>query len=135
MSLVVVDPSAALAWLLKSQATAASNRFLVEIDAEMIAPAIFSWEVGNVLLKMLLKGKISDATYKEALGLFAQLSVRLAEPHHPEDIEYLARRERLSLFDGAYLAYALVEGAALASRDGDLLSAAHRNSLLVWDLR
>jgi predicted nucleic acid-binding protein len=47
----------------------------------------------------------------------------------------LARPERLSLFDAAYLDLALREGVAIASRDSPLIEAAGRRGLEVNDLR
>lgn len=51
MTTVVLDASAALAWLLPSQMTVSANRLLEQADDhDFIAPDVFTWEVANVLM-------------------------------------------------------------------------------------
>ena len=52
MKTLVVDASAAASWLLASQSTAPARRLLAALDDyELIAPDVFQWEIGNLLVR------------------------------------------------------------------------------------
>lgn len=135
MTQVVVDASAALSWILASQATSASRRFIIEREGRRLsAPFVFGWEVNNTLLGSLRRGRLSTAAYEEACEVLRRHDVRLGSPFHAAQMSALAQEEHLSLFDAAYLDHALQAGAELASRDRELLSAAVRRGVFVHDL-
>lgn len=135
VSAVVIDASAVLAWLLPTQASEAGDRFLLEPPGKFIAPAVMAWEVGNVLLNLRHRGRLAAEDYAEAMRFIEAFEIAVAPPHPPEWVEALAVRETLSLFDACYLAQAEVEEAGLASRDRELLTAAQRRGVSVWDLQ
>lgn len=136
MTTIVIDASAALAWVLVSQATPASRVFLSEAgDHVLVAPFIFGWEVKNVLLGALRTGRLSLETYEEAIDTLEEMDIRSGETFSEQHVELLAMSERLSLFDAAYLDMALETGAGLASRDRALLVACTRMGVPVFDLR
>lgn len=137
MTSVVLDASAALAWMLKSQATPAAAAFLEGGDDWTFeVPPIFAWEVLNVLLTLERRGSLSKAAYEQALAIYGRLDLRTSAPIIGMDnLAALARRTRLSLFDAAYLALALDQGWALASRDEALLAVAAEVGLECFDLR
>ncbi|MGR4866243.1 type II toxin-antitoxin system VapC family toxin [Caulobacter sp. LARHSG274] len=137
MRSVVLDASAALAWLLPSQATDAAAALLGEGDAMIFeAPAIFEWEVYNVLVGMVRRGLLTDEQYGKALADYRRLDVQLHAPAVGiEELALLARTVRLSLFDVSYFALALDRGTPLASRDEALLAAAGQAGIECFDLR
>ena len=137
MKPVVIDASAALAWMLKSQSTNAAMTFLVDRDAMIFeAPAVFEWEVRNVLLSLDRRGALTARDYDEALAIHDDLDVRLnAQGFALHELATLAREARLSLFDASYLALALDRGWALASRDEALLTTAMLAGVECFDLR
>ena len=136
MRSVVLDASAALAWLLPSQATESASAFLGQGDAMFFeAPAIFEWEVYNVLVGMVRRGLLADEEYQKALADYHRLDVRLHASARMEDLASLSRTLRLSLFDTAYFALALDQDWALASRDEALLTAATVSGVQCFDLR
>jgi len=134
---VVVDASAALAWILPSQATKASGLMLDQADGlRFESPAIFDWEVRNVLLKVERRRAFPSKAYDEALLFHASLKVQLHAPSiGMEELGALARANGLSLFDAAYLALALDHDWPLASRDEALLKAAADAGIECFDLR
>ena len=134
MSLLVVDASAALAWLLPSQATERSSAFIVHLpDFDLIAPAIFEWEVLNIL--NLYRGRrMSEQGYGGALEALAAANIEVAPAQSPQRLSAFAVAEGLSLFDAAYLDLAKARGAELVSRDEALLTAGMRHHLPVHDL-
>lgn len=137
MRSVVVDASAALAWVLPSQATPAAGAMLDQANSlHFEAPAIFDWEVRNVLLKVERRGAIPPEEHDEALLFYAALNVQLHAPAiDMDELGALARANRLSLFDAAYLALAVEHGWPLASRDDALLKAAASAGIECFDLR
>jgi predicted nucleic acid-binding protein len=139
MTLVVIDASAALAWALPSQSTEASIEFISQAERyEFIAPAIFHFEVFNVLVKHRRRGLIDDEAYRTASQVLAEVNVELEAPLLPLAVEQLAAFAQvvgLGLFDAGYLKIALDLDADLASRDKALLGAAATWGVTVHDLR
>ena len=136
MSVVVIDASTAIAWLIPAQATASSDWLLQHReDHSLHAPDIFGWEVGNILLARARR--TSGFDLELILGLLSSLDISLAPPvtaHDRGTLMNAAQAASLSLFDTAYLALVLELGAELASRDLGLLAAAQRYSVTVRDL-
>jgi predicted nucleic acid-binding protein len=136
---VVVDASAALGWILRSQATASGAAFLERGDGyRLFAPSVFSWETRNVLLSLDRRGVIASIDYAPALRALDDLQISFAPPLEEDEVQELttmARRVGLSLFDTAYFTMALDRSMALASRDGGLLRIAAASVIECFDLR
>ena len=136
MTAVVLDASAALAWLLPSQATATADRLLEQADEyDFIAPDVFVWEVANVLVA---RARGQSTLVRDAFGQLDGIEIAFDQPLTGGDVRQLvdvATIVGLSLFDAAYLALATERHAVLASRDKLLLSAATAVGVDVFDLR
>jgi predicted nucleic acid-binding protein len=135
----IIDASAALAWLVPTQATAASTAFLQERDADrFVVPHIFNWEVGNALLALHRRRLLPLRELERAFADLSELEVVSAPAMPTAEIEQLGligRELGLSLFDSAYLTLAMERSAALVSRDGGLLAVAGRQRVDCIDLR
>lgn len=129
MSHVVVDASAAIAFLLPSQTTRATQEFFEDSHrGQLIAPSIFTWEVTNVLVRLGLRG-VRSAALEQALTAISALEIAVQTA--PLDAHVLAiAREALqlglSVFDTSYLLLAIEWDCPLASRDDRLLFVARR---------
>ena len=135
MTVVVVDASAALAWLLPSQATRASEALArSRASLTLVAPFVLAWEVRNVLMAKLKAGALTLVQHNDMVSEFKRLSVVEAETFTPDLVADTARRQRLSLFDACYFSMARTLGAALASRDDELLGACRAAGVPVYDL-
>ena len=136
MTVVVLDASAALAWILPSQATTAASRLLEQADEhDFIAPDVFLWEVANVLIT---KARSGSVVVVSALDQLDELKIDFDHAFSAAEVRRLvdvAAVTGISLFDAAYLALAMEQDAVLASRDGPLLAAATAAGLPVFDLR
>jgi predicted nucleic acid-binding protein len=134
---VVIDASAALAWILPSQSSAVALEFLGNAGSMAFeAPAILEWEVRNVLLTMERRGPLGGSRYEKALADYDELQIRLNPPTgEVESLAAFAREVRLSLFDVCYLALAIDRNWALASRDEALLKVAAASGVECFDLR
>lgn len=139
MSEFVIDASAALSWVLGSQSTAASVAFIEARDGEsFVAPHIFSWEVGNILVGLYRRRRLSSNAYAKALSSLDALEIAL-QPALAEaairDFGALATGLGLSLFDTAYLGLAIERDCGLVSRDDRLLAVARARDVACVDLR
>ena len=140
MSDFVVDASAALSWTLRSQSSLASEAFIrARASSDLfLAPDIFAWEVGNVLLALHRRGSLSDRAYADALFNFEVLRIERSPAATNAEISkvaILAKEIGLSLFDAAYLALAEDRDCMLVSRDERLLDVATARRVSCVDLR
>ena len=116
------------AWCFEDERTAASEALLGRLpECELCVPALFLWELGNVLLISERRGRITTADRSRFLALVVQLDLQIdpADPHVVwHDVLSLAAQHRLTSYDAAYLELAMRGGLPLASRDNALLEAA-----------
>ncbi len=132
--MIVLDASAALAWILPGQSTLAATA-LRGAGEDFVAPEIFAVEIRNVLLKAERRRLITPEQADRAVAGFDGLVTLLAGAHDLERLYRLAREDTLSLFDAFYLDLAIAQAAELASRDGPLLASARKRGVAVRDLR
>jgi len=127
-----LDASAALAWCFANERDGASEALLARmlLDGETAeVPALWPLEIANVLALAERQKRIAPADVAEAVTLFASLPVAVDDemPRRAmNDILALARRERLSSYDAAYLELAMRRRLPLATRDDELKRAARR---------
>ena len=132
---LVVDASAALAWVRQAQAGARSEAFLARLTSyRLIAPEVFAWEVGNLLQLWAVRRSINlDDTLRELHGLrITILPPRLSG--HIYELTAFASSVGLTLFDAAYLALAIESGGELVSRDRALLTVARASAIPCHDI-
>lgn len=131
----MLDASVAVAWVLPSQSTPATQKLLAQSDDyELAAPYIFVWEVGNQFVRFSRRGLI----YHDAMDNLDALGIRYFAPASIDDTlesGHGALAAGLSLFDYAYLALAVTLDAPLASRDAGLLAACEALGAPFIDLR
>ncbi len=129
---ITVDASAAAAWLLPDEASAATDQLYQQAagDAQVLqAPALWVWETGNLLWTACRRGRIDEARLDEALRILGAAQVRLeALPDEARQRATLAhaRRSGLSFYDASYLEQALRTRAQLATKDARLRRAAQQ---------
>jgi predicted nucleic acid-binding protein len=125
---LVLDASVALAWCFDNEATEATDRVLERVANEAAAvPAIWHVEVANVLALAERRRRITQARSAQFIALIEGLEIVVDEetPSRAFDrVLDLARSERLSAYDAAYLELAMRLGVPLASKDADLCNAA-----------
>lgn len=137
MTTLVVDASAAASWLLASQATRSALELLDRLDTfDLMAPHIFQWEIGNLLVRQTRRESGFDL--QGALTLLDDFEIELGSPWERNDLRRLglfAASRGLSLFDASYLWLAMAVDGVVGSRDRGLLDAASAAGLPVIDLR
>ena len=118
-----------MAFILQDEATADTDKILDRLGqgAKALAPALWRWEAGNVLLMAERRKRITPAESQRHLTLLQSLPVELDDDAWREAwnaAPLLAREHQLTLYDAAYLELAMRRGVPLGSLDTDLRKAA-----------
>lgn len=139
MTEIVVDASAAAAWLLPSQATIAAFQLSNNWGSHKgVAPYLFSIELTGVLLSAERRERAGPAATEARLSAFSKFEVLVEPPLNDADLDQVlqvARRSGSGYADAHYLHLALQTGGAVASRDRGMIGGALRLGLGVFDLR
>lgn len=126
--MLVVDASIALTWCFEDEVTAATRAIEERVDSEgAIVPSVWRLEIANALLTAERRGRLDKSRVEERLELMAALPIAIDVDTGKQtwaDTLLLARAERLTSYDAAYLELAIRLDADLASLDRDLRRAA-----------
>jgi predicted nucleic acid-binding protein len=126
----VLDASMTMQWCFDDESTPASDAIFNRLrDDEAYVPAIWAYEVANVLLSAERRGRISAQTATRFLHVLDSLPIRIsAGPTITElsPLISLAHHNQLSAYDAAYLDLAMRSGYFLATGDERLRKAAAR---------
>lgn len=132
---VVIDASVALTWCFEDEATAQTDLILDRVRTDgAVVPALWHLELANVLLQAEKRGRIAMGDVATRLELIAELPI--ATDHETaarawREVIALARTERLTAYDAAYLELAVRRGLPLSSLDEALIDAARRIGVAV----
>jgi predicted nucleic acid-binding protein len=126
---LVVDSSLTLAWYLEDEhdAYADAAHAVLTGGGEGVVPPLWPYEVANGLWMAARRGRIQPADIPRVLALLDPLPIAIrstAHEHARREVLELARRERLTCYDAAYLELAMREGLPLATLDIQLQAAA-----------
>ena len=99
--------------------------------ATAFAPAIWWFELRNLLLVGERRKRIEPSAAEEFLDQLEKLDIRIMHSFADgSEILILARRHNLTFYDASYLALALELRAPLATLDKALIVAANREQIL-----
>lgn len=133
--MLVIDASVALAWCFKDEATAATDGLVLRAHREgAIVPAHWLLEVLNALLVAERRGRIRRDDVAAHVETIVDLGVDVdieTDRRAVAETLVLARTEKLSVYDAAYLELALRRGLPLATLDRDLAKAARKAGVRV----
>ena len=121
----VADASVAMAWVVQSQSSQATDNLLAaaETGEPVHVPVLWTFEVANALLILKRRRRIDQQGYDQARLDLRGLRPLLDEegPHLGlSSISELAEKYGLSTYDAVYLELALRKAIPLASRDAAL---------------
>ena len=134
---IVVDASIALAWCFEDEASEEADAVAQNIiENGGLVPSLFHLELANALLQAERKGRISASEIAQRLDLIAQMPLE-TDPQTAgrawNETLSLARTHKLTSYDAAYLELASRKGAALATKDKLLASAAQQLGVaILW---
>lgn len=130
MTNFVLDASVAMAWCFEDEATSATRAALSRLSEEAASvPAIWRVEVANVLAIAERRRRITPADTAAFIAKVENLAIHVDEETSSRAFSRildLAREERLTAYDAAYLELAMRLGVPLASKDRGLCEAAAR---------
>ena len=126
---LVLDVSACMPWCCEDETTPASEEMLewAMHGSELHVPALWVWEILNVVAVTVKRRRITADRAKEFLAQLATLNFRIDQPPQVADfprLHALASSHELTAYDVAYLDLAKRLSLPLATRDHDLKKAA-----------
>jgi len=125
---IVLDVSIVATWFLGDEGSGSAEALLERvIDEGAYVPALFRWEIQNVLLGAERAGRIASDDVDAALESLRDLPIRIEAPGDRvfAGAEFrLARYYDLTPYDAAYLALAADRRLSLATTDHALAHAA-----------
>ncbi len=132
----VVDCSFAMAWALPDEKSKQADDFSGFVEADVIwVPALFWYEVANVLAMSRRRGRLTESSYMEVASVFSQMPIRTdAQFSSTAFLSYgsLACDRGISAYDAAYLELAFRRGFGLATLDKKLARLARKGGGQVW---
>lgn len=129
----VVDASIAGAWLLPDEDNTLAEQAMMRMaEEDAVAPDLLRHEIRSILLSAEKRERISADFVHSALARFRGLPLQLVGPGDDTEVVRLSRKHRLSAYDAAYLALALLEQLPLATLDRRLADAAGAEGVAVF---
>jgi predicted nucleic acid-binding protein len=123
----VLDASATLTWAFPDEmhplATHAAALLEKGLGSARV-PALWWFEVRNILLVSERRGRISAEGTAQFLRSIALLEIETEQSRHEESLLRLARKHRLTVYDAAYLDLAARERIPIATLDTAMRKAA-----------
>lgn len=126
----MLDASATLAWFFEDEASDAGWALLARAqEAGACVPSLWALEVGNILLAAERRQRTTAARVAAFIDELADMPISVDEATAARalrDVVLLARTERLTTYDAAYLELAMRRGLPLATKDEALAAVARR---------
>jgi predicted nucleic acid-binding protein len=124
----VLDASMTMSWCFADESTPYGRSVLAELfDSYAEVPALWPYEIANVLAINEKRKRISESASIEFLQTLSGLDVRIDTSFPVVDgmtLLPLVRRYGLTAYDAAYLELAKRKGLPLATYDKELIAAA-----------
>ena len=127
---IVIDARVAIDWFLENSNAAAQSALDAVVTEGAIVPALWRWEVQDVLRRLEIAGRLTQSSEyirAELRELPISVDDELTSLFGAE--ARVAARYGLSVYDATYLELALRRHAPLATADGALIAAARAANL------
>ena len=132
---LVLDASMTLSWLFRDEHTDAAHAIMrMVVRTGALVPSLWRLEIANVLRNAVRRGRCDEAFVEQSLKRLADLEITIdpeTDRHAWGATLVLARDERLTVYDAAYLELAIREALPLATLDAELVAAAGRRSIRI----
>jgi predicted nucleic acid-binding protein len=133
----VLDSSIALSWYFEDEVSEAADLLLERLEFETATvPALWHLEVANVIANAERRGRVSRGRSAEFIAQLEALTIAVDDETASRafvQVLDLARSQRLTAYDAAYLELAMRLGLPLATKDGALRDAATRIGVTVLE--
>lgn len=138
MPAFVIDASVAIAGLAPDENHAGAINLVDRAIAEgAIAPMLFAYEIANILATKQRRGTLSQELRDEIARAVGDMAVELEHATLAtilDSVALLAMRNRLTIYDAAYLELAKRKNLPLATLDKDLANSGRREGVVVLGL-
>ncbi|MEJ8853531.1 type II toxin-antitoxin system VapC family toxin [Variovorax robiniae] len=130
MKPVIIDASAAAAWLIPDERTDAADQLYKQVRVQpgrFHAPSLWHWETGNLLLMSLRRGRLDPEQVEQGQKLIDACQIEFDPPpdtRRRSAIMRMAGAHQLTFYDAAYLELCVRLNSQIASTDKALLRAA-----------
>jgi predicted nucleic acid-binding protein len=122
----VLDASTVITWAMRDEdhpiADLAFER--IRTDSSAVVPSIWWYEIRNILLLNERRNRISSKDSHQFLSDLSGFEIELRPVENSQSTIDLARQQKLSVYDAAYLALAMNLKLPIATLDEALQSAA-----------
>jgi len=134
MAGLVADCSAFLPLCFEDESSAVADAMIVEIASQgAMVPAIWWYEIRNVLVVNERRGRIEARQSDDFLHLLGQLPIVVVLDENEIDAVGLARKFGLNVYDAAYLALAHSRQVPLVTLDRKLVDAARGSGVELFE--
>lgn len=118
---IVTDASALLAVILNES----DREWILDktIGAKLAAPEILPYEIGNAMIAMVKRGRLTGQEAITAYGISQRIAVKLRQVRIDEAMK-IAIRFNMYAYDAYYLQCCVESGASLITLDGRMSGAA-----------
>jgi predicted nucleic acid-binding protein len=135
---MVVDASIAASWLLSDELNVTAERALDQMQAgvAVLVPNLWLLEMTNVLFNAERRKRIDRIHRDSALDRIEQLPITILPGPKLADLKILrvySEKYQLTSYDAEYLRVAKQQKLPLVSLDGNLLAAAKREKVEVFE--
>jgi predicted nucleic acid-binding protein len=118
--MVVVDCTVIADFFIGNAELQRSVQSLLEMDSEWIAPVLWRYEFGHVLLKEVRGGRMSADKMDQFLAAGEKLIIESVVDFDASVIASLSRVRDLSFYDASYVWLGQARGLPFYTRDGKL---------------
>lgn len=119
-SMIVVDCTVVADFFIGDAGMQRSVQNLMEADSEWIAPVLWRYEFGHVLLKEVRAGRMSQVLMDQLLTAGEKLIVESVVDFDASAIAELSHTRNLSFYDASYVWLGQVRGLPFFTRNGKL---------------
>ena len=118
--MIVVDCTVIADFFIGNAELQSSVQSLLEMDSEWIAPVLWRYEFGHVLLKEVRGGRMSADKMDQFLAAGEKLILESVVDFDASEIAALSRARDLSFYDASYVWLGQARALPFYTRDGKL---------------
>lgn len=119
-AMIVVDCTVVADFFIGNAEMQRSVQCLLEMDSEWIAPVLWRYEFGHVLLKEVRGGRMSQDLMARFLAAGEKLIIESVVDFDASEIAELSHTRNLSFYDASYVWLGQARGLLFYTRDGKL---------------
>lgn len=114
---LVIDASVAAKWLFPEEGSDAADA-LLEGEEELLAPELIYFEIGNIVWKRCVAGRLSIDLGREVMNTFVAIPLVFADLRPLAELTLqISTTYGRTFYDSSYLALAVARGCALLTAD------------------